>query len=245
FEGSAPTLAELRSMIESRLHLITRYRQKVRFVAGGWGHPVWVDDAAFRIVDHVEQVALPATVTSTGLADLMGQLMSKELDRSTALWRVWLVNGLEANRWALIWQVHHCMVDGVSGTGLMSVLLDAEQHPTTTPDVAEPWIPAPEPGGIELVADAMTRLAVQPLRALTSWASKANHPRAAVAEIRQIATGLRSLGERTVQRTPTLSIEGTIGTRRLWAPARFMLRDVKEVRAAFGGSVNDVVLSSV
>ncbi|MGZ4770392.1 MAG: wax ester/triacylglycerol synthase domain-containing protein, partial [Ilumatobacteraceae bacterium] len=114
FEGPAPSIGELTTLIESKLPLVTRYRQKVRFVPGGLGHPVWVDDAHFDIDYHVRHSALPAPGTADDLENLMGRLMSQELDRNRPLWEAWIVEGLPDGRWAMITKVHHCMVDGIS-----------------------------------------------------------------------------------------------------------------------------------
>ena len=119
FEGPAPTLAEVTRLIESKLPLIVRYRQRIRFVPAGLGHPVWVDDDAFDLAYHVRHSALPAPGGERELENLMGRLMSQELNRDRPLWQAWLIEGLAGDRWALISKVHHCMVDGVAGTCLL------------------------------------------------------------------------------------------------------------------------------
>ena len=92
---------------------------------GGIGLPVWVDDSSFELAYHVRHTALPAPASRTDLDTVVGRLMSAELDRSRPLWEVWMIDGLPDGRWALVFKVHHCMVDGVSGADLMTTLLDA------------------------------------------------------------------------------------------------------------------------
>ena len=130
-----------------------RYRQKVRFVPGGLGHPVWVDDPHFHLDYHVRHSALPPPGTVQDLENLMGRLMSQELDRHRPLWEVWMIEGLPDDRWALITKVHHCMVDGISGTDLMAVLLDSD--PLAPARESEPWTPAPEPSDLQLTLQAL------------------------------------------------------------------------------------------
>src|SRR6478735_1282403 len=140
FEGPPPSYDELVALVASKLPLLTRYRQKVRFVPGGLGRPVWVDDPHFNLAYHVRHSALPPPGLEPELNTLMGRLMSQELDRHRPLWEAWMIEGLPDDQWAIISKVHHCMVDGVSGTDLMTSLLDStRQAPQPEPDN---WMPA-------------------------------------------------------------------------------------------------------
>ena len=129
FEGPAPDRRELLDMVAAKLPLVPRYRQKVRFVPFQLGRPVWVDDPHFNLRYHVRRTALPAPGGEEELRILVGRIMSQQLDRAKPLWEMWLAEGLESGRWALVSKVHHCMVDGVSATDLLSVLLDSERDP--------------------------------------------------------------------------------------------------------------------
>ena len=131
FEGPAPAYEELVALVASKLPLLTRYRQKVRFVPGDLGRPVWVDDPHFDLEYHVRHSALPPPGLEPELNTLMGRLMSQELDRHRPLWEAWMIEGLAGGRWALISKVHHCMVDGISGTDLMALLLDPSPEAST------------------------------------------------------------------------------------------------------------------
>ena len=112
--------------------MLPRYRQKVRFVPGQLGRPVWVDDPHFNLAYHVRHSALPPPGGEEELNNLMGRLMAVELDRHRPLWELWMIEGLTGGRWALISKVHHCMVDGISGTDLMVLLLDSSKRPSNT-----------------------------------------------------------------------------------------------------------------
>jgi WS/DGAT/MGAT family acyltransferase len=153
FDGTPPTLDELGALVASKLDVIPRYRQVVRNVPLELGRPVWVDDPHFRIEYHLRHTALPAPGGPAELEALMGRLMSQALDRARPLWETWLVEGLEGGRWALIFKVHHCMVDGISGVGLLTALLDLSPDAVEPADPA-PWTPTPAPGTVELLAGA-------------------------------------------------------------------------------------------
>ena len=142
FERSPPSFEKLVDLIAGKLPVLPRYRQKVRFVPGQLGRPVWVDDPHFNLAYHVRHSALPPPGGEEELTNLMGRLMSIELDRHRPLWEVWMIEGLTGGRWALISKVHHCMVDGVSGTDLMVLTLDSSRDHNPPPP-AEAWTPAP------------------------------------------------------------------------------------------------------
>ena len=173
----------------------------------------------------------------------MGRLMSQELDRRRPLWEVWVIEGLPDDRWALISKVHHCMVDGISGTDLMAVLLDRDAD--APPRDVESWNPAAEPSDAQLMIHAVARMATQPARRLLAWAAAGTYPRTAWDQLGDVAAGLRSLSTRVTRSTQAVSIEGAIGPHRRWAVGRCTLDDVKRIRGAFGGSVNDVVLAAI
>src|SRR5690349_14448691 len=150
FEGPAPSGEEFATALAGRLPLIPRYRQRAREVPFDLGPPVWVDDPDFDLAYHLRRTALPAPGGDEELAALMGRIMSARLDRRRPLWEYWVVEGLAEGRWALVSKVHHCMVDGVSGTDLYRIVLDLTPEPG--PAVADEWRPAPEPSALQLAA---------------------------------------------------------------------------------------------
>lgn len=243
FVGPAPSMDELTALISSKLHLAPRFRQKVRLVPGGLGRPVWVDDPGFDLGYHVRHSALPPPGDAQDLDNLMGRLMSQELDRNRPLWEMWLIEGLPDGQWALISKVHHCMVDGVSGTDLMTVLMDATCDVQISPSPS--WKPEPEPSDVRLMLDAVAGLALAPGRQVASVIRGAGSPGNAFRRLSNTVAGLRSFGQRTKASSSPLSIEGSIGSHRRWAVARCTLADTKAIRSVFGGSVNDVVLAAI
>src|SRR5215207_8144461 len=129
FEGAAPAHREFRDHIESRLHLVPRFRQKLRDVPLQQGRPVWVDDPHLNLDYHVRQTALPAPGSEEQLRNLAARIFSQQLDRTKPLWELWLVEGLDGDRFAIVGKSHHALVDGVSGIDITSILFDLEKEP--------------------------------------------------------------------------------------------------------------------
>ncbi len=242
FADPPPTLEQVEGLVASKMHLIPRYRQRVRTVPFELGRPVWVDDPDFDLGYHVRHTALPAPGDDADFCRLMGRLMSQDLDRDRPLWEAWLVEGLEGGRWALVFKVHHCMVDGIAGVGLLTALLDLD--PDVLLDDPEPWSPSPEPPGAVKVLDAWGGLAGDLVGVARSVPGAVTHPARTVRSAVSTATGTLRFTERLAP-TRSLSIEGPIGPHRVWAHSSASLAAVKTVRNAFGGTVNDVVLAAV
>jgi diacylglycerol O-acyltransferase len=243
FGDPPPSFDEIAAMIVAKFHLIPRYRQRVRSVPFELGRPVWVDDPHFNLEYHLRHTALPAPGDDAAFCRLMGRIMSQPLDRDRPLWETWLVEGLEGGHWALVFKIHHCMVDGIAGIELLRVVLDLEVD-TTTVAVPEPWEPQREPPGVMKVLDAWGGLAADVLATARGLPRAISHPkntiRSAVATVHGLA---RFAGD--LAATPRLSIEGSIGPHRSWAHSSASLGDVQRIRSAFGGTINDVVLAAV
>src|SRR5215211_4123410 len=139
FEGPAPSYEEFRDHIASRLHLVPRFRQKLRFVPYGQGRPVWIDDPQFNLDYHIRHTALPAPGSEEQLRILAARIFSQRLDRSKPLWEMWLVDKVEGDRFAIVTKSHHCMIDGVSGVDITNVLFDTQPEPAAVPQ-PEPWV---------------------------------------------------------------------------------------------------------
>ena len=241
FEGPPPPLADVLTIVDGKLPLVPRYRQAVHFVPLSVGRPVWVDDPHFNLSYHVRATALPAPGGDHELHALVGRVMSQNLDRAKPLWEMWVVEGLGDGRWALLSKVHHCMVDGVAGTDLMTVLLDTEPDPPR-PGPAS-WTPEPQPSSVRLLADAIAEQAASPVAATERFLGALRAPRQLTSVIEDTARGL--VGFAGIARPQGSSLNGPLGPHRRWAWARGQLSDVQRVRAALGGTVNDVVLAAI
>src|SRR6266511_2478742 len=240
FGGPAPPFERLEEMVAGKLGLVPRYRQKVRFVPLGLGRPVWVDDPHFNLSYHLRHSALPAPGSNEQLRRTAARIFAQRLARGKPLWEIWMLEGLGESRWALLSKVHHCMVDGVSATDLMSVMFEGEGAPAT----GATWEPAPEPSGAELVLRTLTRRTLNPSEQLRSVRAAARAPRASLVQALDLLRGMTSAAG--VLRPPGgSSLTGPVGPHRTWSWAHVRLSDVKSVRAALGGTVNDVVLTIV
>jgi diacylglycerol O-acyltransferase len=238
FEGPAPGAQELREMVLGKLPLVLRYRQLVRFVPLRMGCPVWVDDPHFNLDHHLRRTALAAPGGEQELRRLVGRVMSQQLDRTKPLWEMWAVEGLDAGRWALISKIHHCMVDGVAGTDLITVLLDRSRTPDPLP--ADTWEPCASPEGAALLARAIVDSVVSPAQAVRALRAPTQLATRGI----DAARGLLRL-RRAVAPEPASSLNGALGPHRRWSWARAQLSDVRIVRENFGGTVNDVVLACI
>src|SRR5215203_1058107 len=154
FAGEAPTHEEFRDHIGSRLHLVPRFRQKLRFVPLRQGRPVWVDDPHLNLDYHVRHTALPPPGSEEQLRTLAARVFSQRLDRSKPVWEMWLVDGVEGGRFAIVGKTHHCLVDGVSGVDITTVLFDLDREPAEATG-PQSWVPHPEPSGAQLLGEAL------------------------------------------------------------------------------------------
>jgi len=242
FDGPPPSAAEFAALIAGRLPLVPRYRQKVREVPFDLGPPVWVDDEHFDLDYHLRRVALPSPGGDEELAELMGRVMSARLDRSRPLWEYWLVEGLAGGRWALISKVHHCMVDGVSGTDLYRVLLD--DSPRGRAAEPDDWRPGHEPSTAALATEAVRRLVLNPVAQMRMLAGALRRAGRFAGVVRDTAFGLLALSS-VLQPANASSLSGPLSAQRRFTWRRASVADVKTVRRALGGTFNDVVLAAV
>src|ERR1700754_4698258 len=192
FDGDAPSYDDFAAMIESRLHQVPRYRQKLAFPPPAQARPVWVDDPHFNIGYHVRHTALPAPAGEEQLRKLAGRVFSQQLDRSKPLWEIWLVNSVGDGQFALVCKTHHALVDGISGVDIMTVLFDLEPDPPER-DPGPAWYPRPEPSGVALFGDAVTELAAAPVDAGRAAIGALSDPRKAGGAVARTLGGLASM----------------------------------------------------
>ena len=251
FEGPPPPYRDLLALIGARLESVPRYRQRVQFVPFRQGRPVWVDESQFDLEYHVRHTALPAPGGDGELKKLVGRLLSQQLDRDKPLWEMWLVEGLgEAGgaaaggpgRFAIVSKTHHCMLDGVSGVDLATILMDTE--PSSTPPAAgAEWTPRKAPSTAQLVMDGMREQLSHPLR-VAREALDANSDASKL--LREMAAGIKPLlGLASMGMAPPSPLNVPIGPHRRFEMVDVELAQVKEVRAGLGGTVNDVILAVV
>ncbi|HSJ85268.1 MAG TPA: wax ester/triacylglycerol synthase family O-acyltransferase [Acidimicrobiia bacterium] len=234
-------IGRIRSHVESKLQYIPRYRQRLDWVPFD-RRPVWVDDEHFALEYHLRHSSLPRPGTEAQLKQLAGRIVSAPLDRHKPLWELWVVEGVEDDRFAIIAKIHHCMIDGISGVDLTTILLDVA--PTAGVEEPEPWVPRPAPSPSQLaVAEAgrLTRRLVDSLSSLSETVKEGVALTDRTLEKSAAAlTSLRSGWLTTADPTP---LNPDIGPNRRFDWTETPLDEVKEIKNALGGSVNDVVLA--
>ncbi|MBX3027379.1 wax ester/triacylglycerol synthase family O-acyltransferase [bacterium] len=231
----------IRAYVASRLHLIPRYRQRLATLPLQQ-RPIWVDDPHFNIHYHVRHTALPRPGDERQLKRLAARIMAQHLDRSKPLWEIWFIEGLEGDRFAMVSKIHHCMVDGVSSVDLLNVLLQLE--PSSEIHQAPEWIPRPAPTVMDLAAETVEQLTTLPRSlgdAVRRTISDAQDPRSDLrARLRAARDAFADV--RTVSATP---LNRPIGPHRRFDWLRMPLAEIKAVKNALGGTLNDVVLATV
>ena len=219
--------SEIVDLIESRLVLVPRYRQKVRFVPGRLARPVWVDDEDFDLTYHVRRSALPKPGTDLELDELVGRLISRPLDRTRPLWEVYVIEGLTGGRIALVNKTHHAMVDRIGAVDVAAAILDVNRRPRDLPD--QPWIPRPEPSDIDLVVDAVADLTTRP-------SEMVDMVRFAALDVGRPCQGASTAGNvlqvmrRTVSPAPRSLLNDAKSGQRRFATVRADLQDFKKIR---------------
>ncbi|MDQ1202052.1 diacylglycerol O-acyltransferase [Rhodococcus sp. SORGH_AS303] len=234
---------ELLTLVESRLALVPRYRQKVREVAFGLARPVWVDDRDFDITYHIRRSALPKPGSTEQLHDLVARLTSRPLDRTRPLWEMYLVEGLARNRFAIFTKSHSSIVDGDKALEISQVILDATKAPT--PMAEELWMPAREPSEKALVAGALAEMVSRPGEGVEAVRGAVGDVTRAAGEAVRAVGKFAAVVRTAAQTAPTSPLNTTISRNRRYSVAKTDLDDYRMVRSKFGGTVNDVVLTVV
>jgi diacylglycerol O-acyltransferase len=245
FEGPAPAYEHLADHVRTRLHLVPRFRQKLAFPPLESGRPLWVDDPSFNLEYHVRDTALPAPGSEAQLRALAARVHSQALDRSKPLWEMWLVQGLEGGRFALLSKTHHALVDGVAGVDLATVLFDLQPTPAKIEHADAPWQPHATPSGIDMAARGVRAVIALPFDAAARAVGAAVHPGEALLGTREAIEGLGEVVWAGLNPAPETPLNVEIGPHRRLVWVRQELADFKRVKDAFGGTVNDVVLAVV
>ena len=235
-------IEKIRKYVVSRLHLIPRYRQRIARVPLE-NHPVWVDDDRFNLEYHVRHTSLPRPGGEEQLKRLTGRIVSQQLDRGKPLWELWIIEGLDGDRFAMISKTHHCMIDGIAAVDLATVLMNPSPD-ATIPD-AQPWRAQSAPSRSELVMEEAWRRLATPLE----------FGRAVLGAMQNPAETVESMSEQISALTETLGaglfpasespFNQPIGPHRRFEWTAIELAEVKRVKNALGGTVNDVVLATV
>jgi diacylglycerol O-acyltransferase / wax synthase len=242
YEGTIP-FEKMYASMDARMHLIPRYRQRAVIPPFFAGHPTWEDDPEFSLDRHLRLVTLPKPGTREQLIELSGELFEGMLPRDRPLWDITVIHGLEGDRTAYLSRVHHCLVDGVSGIELLLAVLDLVPDPEPTPAPAQPWQPKAPPSPLESWADAMFDQAGQHFRAFTEFQQRMLEPREQMQRIMKFARALEVVLPAAFKPLAKAPWNKPIGGKRRVAWTGMSFQEVRKIRGALGGTVNDVMLT--
>jgi diacylglycerol O-acyltransferase len=244
FEGPPPRYVDLVEHVRGRLHLVPRFRQKLVVPPLETGRPLWADDVNFNLSYHIRHTALPEPGGEAQLKRLTGRVFSQQLDRSKPLWELWLVQGLERDRFALLTKTHHAMVDGVSGVDIGTVLFDLEPVPEPA-TVEDEWVPHRSPSTTELVGRGLGDAVGVPIKVAERAVDVVRHPENAARKAVEALEALSAVVSQFADPAPDVPLNHEIGPHRRYVWARSELAAFKRIKDTFGGTVNDVVLAVV
>jgi WS/DGAT/MGAT family acyltransferase len=225
--------------VESRLHLVPQFRWRLVEVPFGLDRPGWIEDPDFDLSRHIRRIGVPAPGGPEQLGNLIGELTGLKLDRNKPLWEFWILEGLEGGKVALLAKIHHCLIDGVSGSELATVLLDMEPDPAPIPPPDEPRAVEALPNPFELAARGIGHTLLTPYRTMRF--------------VRQtVRQGMQFVGFQRQENSPPIpfqaprtSFNTELTPHRRFAYRSVALSDVRHVKDAFGVKVNDVILALV
>jgi WS/DGAT/MGAT family acyltransferase len=241
-DGQQLSLDDVRSAVKQRLHLLPPLHQRVVYVPFGLDRPYWVDDPEVNIDEHLHQVTLLPPGDRRQLAEQVSQIAARPLDLSRPLWEMVLIHGVEGDQTVLVTKFHHAAVDGASGADFITILFDPA--PETQPEPAPaPRRPDPVPRPWEMALRGLAGVANYPIEAL-------RFQRKMMASLPQLVRpAAESIGRRggrvampaiLAPRTP---LNGRLTPDRSWAFGEVPLDQLKAIKNALGGTVNDVVMS--
>ena len=242
FDNGAVDIDRIREFIGSRLQYVPRYRQRLAWVPVE-RHPVWVDDEHFNLEYHVRHSSLPQPGTELQLRQLTGRILSQQLDRAKPLWEMWVIEGMKDGRVAMISKIHHCMIDGMAGAGLLGVILNVA--PTSEIEDSPEWIPIEPPNDVELAASEITRRIQDGVNRMKDAKKAVDETQMMVfGAIRKARAAWYSLTSGWLTQAPATPLNEPIGPNRRFDGTKVALSDIKRIRSGLGGTVNDVVLAT-
>ncbi|MGI8726568.1 MAG: WS/DGAT/MGAT family O-acyltransferase, partial [Solirubrobacterales bacterium] len=261
--GGAFRVEDLRELLDERLHLLPVMRWKLAEVPLGLDRPYWIEDPSFDLEYHTRELALPDPGDDKRLAEQVARIASRHLDRARPLWELYLIQGLEDGRCALLSKMHHAMIDGMSGAEIMGVLFDLEPSGREIPEPEPEQLPDPdasEPGSLEMLGRGLAALPMQPVRTLRALPSTLPYLDVAPSilgipgaeRVSRAASRVRGLIgggpdgeiiERPRMHAPPTPFSGSISAHRRFSFGSLSLEQVKDVKDALDVKVNDVVVA--
>jgi diacylglycerol O-acyltransferase / wax synthase len=241
--GGPPSLDALCTLLDERFGALPRFQCRLSELrVHGLRRPSWTEDPNFDVRAHVRHATLPAPGGEDEIHEWLGDFWSHRLDRSRPLWEVTLVDGLAGGRWMLATKTHHAMVDGVGSIDIGHILLDPEPEPHGR---LIPEVPSANGNGAgRHLPDSLALDAARgALGAARAAIGAARHPSRLIHAGEAAVAMSEVLWQDEVLAARATTLNRPIGTTRRFASVAFDLAEVKVVKRALGGTVNDVVLA--
>ena len=253
-EPDQTPLELLRSQIEARLGVLEPLRRRLAEVPFDLDRPWWIEDADFDIDFHVRHIAVPAPGGDREVADLVGRIISRPLDRTRPLWEAYVIEGLAEDRWAVLLKIHHAAIDGASGAELQSLLLD-DAPSTALPDFPAPPAGESVPSPGELLARTAWNYATRPQRFAAAQTKLFKESASRMNKAMSKAGGgngagvsawapTKPGGGASLAPAPATPFNRSITPHRRLAFKTARLSDIKTIKTTFGVTVNDVVMAA-
>ncbi|MDP9330306.1 MAG: wax ester/triacylglycerol synthase family O-acyltransferase [Actinomycetota bacterium] len=239
-EDGPLTYDDVQRVVEARLHLAPRLRQRVQPVPANLGHPLWVDDERFDLDFHLRRAAVPSPGERFQVERAIGRVLSRPLDRSKPLWELYVFEGLAEDRTAVLLKLHHALADGISGMLVASAMFDTEPNTRIERPPTGAWHAGTPPSTQELLRGALEELVLHPAEAV---AHAARTPSRALEDAVDLVNGLRYLAG--LGRPPAGPFDTKVGPARRFAMAEVPFERLHAVKEGLGGTINDVVLTAV
>ena len=240
--GGGVDIDRVRTHVAGRLEALPRFRQRLLHLPVV-RDPIWIDDDRFDLARHVRHASLPLPGSPDQLRERAAELLERPLDRRRPLWEIWAIEGLEQGGFALLVKVHHCIVDGIAGIGMLAALLDVESTPSPMP--VRPWYPRPAPTNAELVRDELDRRARGMMGIGRAVGRALGNPAGSAAGVGAVVGNVWRLVRTGLAPAPEVCFNRAIGPHRRLAWRDLDLAQVKTTARRMGGTVNDAVLTVV
>ncbi|MGN6258096.1 MAG: WS/DGAT/MGAT family O-acyltransferase [Solirubrobacterales bacterium] len=238
--GERPSLEQLRDQVRERLEALPRFRRRLSSPrVGRFSLPAWEPAPDLDPGELIRRATLPAPGGEAELMEWLGDFFSHRLDRSRPLWETTLLEGLEGGRWALVSKVHHCLIDGISGAEVATILLDVEAEPAPEATTLADIVASPQEGDSDL--GRVSKLRGMVGGAVRGGVDAVRHPRNLLSQSWAMA---ETLVRDELNSAPHTSLNETIGATRRFAAVEVPLEEAKRVKRELGGTVNDVVLAA-
>ena len=244
YEGRIP-FQRVVDHLNSRIRAIPRYRQRLMFVPFNIARPTWEDDPNFDILDHIHRVSLPSPGDDDQLARLAGELWGSPLSRTKPLWDLFLIEDLSGDRTALLAKVHHCMIDGVSGIELLMAALDVDPEPPPPQSEEPPYDPDPIPAPQTRLIDALFHQVDQAVQTFADFQQSLLNPRRRLQRSGETFRDLQQLVPLFIHSAPKTPFNAPLSGRRSIVWSEMPFDEIRGIRRALGGTVNDVALTIV